>query len=265
MSNRDWGSPDRRWVEPNANWQAPHGPDASQPAGATGDKTESVPLPPKAPPTGEYQPLQTPADYQTQQSTGDYQAPQTGSFQAPPTYSYHSPRQAATNGYQTPYSSYNQQAYSPNYQTNGGSYNSGGPVYASFGKRVIGWLFDYFLPLTAINIFAAIPLFLVEDEDLGGLLSYVIQILLYMAWFFFLSYTSGETGKTPGRKIAKTKLVYVHTGQPIGVRKTFVRYVCHFADGAFCAIGWLFPLWTTERQTIADMVVKTVVVEDVQY
>jgi hypothetical protein len=33
-------------------------------------------------------------------------------------------------------------------------------------------------------------------------------------------------------------------------------------DGAICGIGWLFPLWDTKRQTIADKIVKSVVVVD---
>ena len=38
-----------------------------------------------------------------------------------------------------------------------------------------------------------------------------------------------------------------------------VRTIAHIIDSFICYIGWLFPLWDTQRQTIADKLVKTVV------
>ena len=41
----------------------------------------------------------------------------------------------------------------------------------------------------------------------------------------------------------------------------FVRNLCHIIDGAICYIGFLFPLWDAKRQTFADKILATVVVE----
>ncbi len=38
-----------------------------------------------------------------------------------------------------------------------------------------------------------------------------------------------------------------------------VRTIAHIVDSIICYIGWLFPLWDAQRQTLADKIVKTVV------
>jgi hypothetical protein len=40
----------------------------------------------------------------------------------------------------------------------------------------------------------------------------------------------------------------------------FVRDICHFVDAITCLVGFLFPLWDAQRQTLADKIVRTVVV-----
>jgi hypothetical protein len=40
----------------------------------------------------------------------------------------------------------------------------------------------------------------------------------------------------------------------------FVRDICHIIDSIICFVGYLFPLGDAKRQTIADKIVKTVVV-----
>ena len=56
------------------------------------------------------------------------------------------------------------------------------------------------------------------------------------------------------------RLVSEETGQPIGMLMAFVRDICHIVDSIICYIGYLFPLWDAKRQTIADKIVKTVVI-----
>ena len=58
----------------------------------------------------------------------------------------------------------------------------------------------------------------------------------------------------------KLRLVSEETGQPIGMLMAFVRDICHIIDSIICFIGYLFPLWDSKRQTIADKIVKTVVI-----
>ncbi len=133
--------------------------------------------------------------------------------------------------------------------------------FASFGKRVVGWLFDYLLPWLVVGIIAAIPPAIMKNSPSASTVSTVLLWGLPIVWFFVLSLLSGKSGATPGRKVAKTRLVDARTGQPIGVGKTFLRYICHFIDYVLCFVGWLFPLWDTKRQTLADKVLATCVIE----
>ncbi len=275
MSNNDWGRPDQSWGEPDAYWQRPnHTEDAStegQPGSGPTDSGNQPPPAPEAPHvppvTGPQQPSAT-GGYQAPSTAGGYQPPPTaGGYQAPSMYGYQAPpsggyQQPPTNGFQPPYSSYEQQVYSQTYSPYGGGYYASGPAYASFGKRAIGWLFDYMVPALAINLVLSVPAGLAGDSDLGNLIVIVMYAVMYLGWYYILSSMAGKTGKTPGRKLAKTKLVDADTGRPIGVGKAFLRYICHIADNLICYIGWLFPLWDAKRQTLADKIVSTVVIED---
>ena len=40
----------------------------------------------------------------------------------------------------------------------------------------------------------------------------------------------------------------------------FVCDICYFVDVIICYIGFLFLLWDVKRQTLADKIVRTVVV-----
>ena len=48
-------------------------------------------------------------------------------------------------------------------------------------------------------------------------------------------------------------------GQPIGAGLSFVRQIAHILDG-ICYIGYLWPLWDARKQTFADKIMGTVVV-----
>jgi len=70
----------------------------------------------------------------------------------------------------------------------------------------------------------------------------------------------GSTGQSVGKGVIGTKLIGEETGQPIGALMAFVRQLAHILDG-FCFIGYLWPLWDDKRQTFADKIMKTIVVE----
>ena len=57
------------------------------------------------------------------------------------------------------------------------------------------------------------------------------------------------------------KLVKAETGQPIGAGMAFVRQIAHILDGIPCYIGYLWPLWDDKRQTFADKVIGTYVID----
>ena len=77
----------------------------------------------------------------------------------------------------------------------------------------------------------------------------------YNRWF-----QAGKTGQSWGKKVLGIRLVGEQTGQPIDAGMAFVRDLTHFIDGIICYIGFLFPLWDAKKQTLADKIIKTLVV-----
>jgi uncharacterized RDD family membrane protein YckC len=129
------------------------------------------------------------------------------------------------------------------------SYHPGAhPPLASWGQRAIGALVDYGAPIVVSGI-------------VGLFNSWILTSLCGLAVLAWLVYNTfilgGQTGVTYGRRLAGTKLVSEATGQPVGPANAFARYLCHLLE---FAIGFLLPLWTPKKQTVADMITKTVVV-----
>jgi uncharacterized RDD family membrane protein YckC len=62
-------------------------------------------------------------------------------------------------------------------------------------------------------------------------------------------------------RVIGLKCVSITTGQTIGVGNAIVRAIAHFVDSIICYIGWLFPLWDSQKQTLADKIMSTVVVK----
>jgi len=134
--------------------------------------------------------------------------------------------------------------------------------YATWLQRVGGYLIDA-LCVAPFSILAAL-LGQSTDPTTGmpklnamywifGLLGLVVNA--YNRW-----YQAGKTGQSWGRKALGIRLVGEQTGQPIGPGMAFVRDLAHIVDSLICFIGYLFPLWDAKKQTLADKIVKTLVV-----
>jgi uncharacterized RDD family membrane protein YckC len=92
-----------------------------------------------------------------------------------------------------------------------------------------------------------------------GVTAFLLSVaigLAYIVWNY--GYRQGTTGSSIGKGIMKFKVVGEATGQPIGFGMSIVRQLAHIVDGIICYIGYLFPLWDSKRQTIADKIMKTV-------
>jgi uncharacterized RDD family membrane protein YckC len=95
----------------------------------------------------------------------------------------------------------------------------------------------------------------------GGSLSTLLS-LIGTAYGFYIRYMEGERGATPGKRLTGLKVVKLVDGQTLGGGMGIVRYIAHFVDAVICFIGFLFPLWDPQRQTLADKIVGTVVLRD---
>lgn len=162
----------------------------------------------------------------------------------------------------------------------GAAYGAPAPAgaYAHWGKRVGAYLIDGLLTSLAglplwigYGILAAsaktttLPDGTVTTSTSGGpvvallVLIGIVTSLAFFVWNTCLK--GGRTGYSIGKGVLGIKLISESTGQPIGAGMAFVRYLCHIIDGIPCYLGYLWPLWDRKRQTFADKIVKSVVID----
>jgi uncharacterized RDD family membrane protein YckC len=171
---------------------------------------------------------------------------------AEPGQPYGSPNQAygqAPTGYQPG-------PPSPTSQFPAGGYGSSQPPYASWLTRVGSYVIDALPAWVLLAIGAA----LVGHGGLGA----GIGIIFYLAALGWIGYNrwyrAGTTGQSLGKSTTGVRLINEQTGAPIGAGMAFLRDLAHFVDAIICYVGFLFPLWDSKRQTLADKIVGTVVV-----
>lgn len=129
-----------------------------------------------------------------------------------------------------------------------------GPL-ASWGKRLGGLLIDGligFAVALVIGVLAA-----VAHAGALSLLGDLINLGL-LIWF---GVQIGATGQSPGMRLIGLKCVHKDTGQVIGSGLGVVRWLATFLNTLICYVGWFFPLWDANKQTLADKVMSTVVCE----
>ncbi|MDQ2781400.1 MAG: RDD family protein [Actinomycetota bacterium] len=203
---------------------------------------------PPPPPPSDYgqsppPPPPPPSDY------GQSPPPPSGYGQAPPP-AYNDPNQpygGAAPAYTGPY----EQAPASSVGT-----------LAQWPQRALGWLIDfvvlyipgyilYFIGLPKADPVTGLPGSFGVAYYLGAL--YILAVAIYNRW-----YRGGTTGQTIGRGVAGVKVVRESDGQVLGMGMAFVRDLAHIVDSIICYVGWLFPLWDSKRQTIADKIMSTV-------
>jgi uncharacterized RDD family membrane protein YckC len=79
---------------------------------------------------------------------------------------------------------------------------------------------------------------------------------VYLVWNY--GYRQGTTGSSIGKSVLKFKVVSESTGQPLGFSLSVLRQIMHVVDAVPFYTGYLFPLWTAKRQTLADKIMATV-------
>ena len=93
--------------------------------------------------------------------------------------------------------------------------------------------------------------------NLFGLFAVAVMVALgYLVWNY--GYRQGTTGSSIGKSVLKFKVVSENTGQPMGFGSSLLRQITHVVDAVPFCVGYLFPLWTAKRQTLADKIMATV-------
>lgn len=204
-------------------------------------------------PYGQQQGYQQPQDYAQQQAQQGYGYPQQGQQ-----YPGYPPQQGYGAGAYNQYSPYGASPYAGNL--------------ASWGQRALGTLIDglimspgWILGLI-LEIATSTPL--TYDPNTGAVSggsnpAYVwFGGLVSLAIGIYLMNLQGNTGSTPGQRVAGVRLVREATGQPVGFGLAVGHYFAHIVDGMACYIGYLWPLWDEKSQTFADKMCGTLVVRN---
>ena len=156
--------------------------------------------------------------------------------------------------------------------------HGGGLAYAHWGKRVGAYLVDMLVAIPAyivIGIGVAVagagattttdPTTGVQTVSGGNGIGVVIAIIGYVLIFAILLWNTvfrqGRTGWSIGKQALGIRLVKEDSGEPMGAGLCFVRMIVHIVDGIPCYLGYLWPLWDAKKQTFADKIMSTVVVE----
>jgi uncharacterized RDD family membrane protein YckC len=103
----------------------------------------------------------------------------------------------------------------------------------------------------------------IDKPGVPRLIAVVAGVVSMVLFGYNRWYLAGRTGQSWGHKAFGVRLVGDGTGRPVGVGRAALRDVAHALDVAVCYLGYLLPLVVAKRQTIADMVCRTVVVRDV--
>ncbi|CAN5471897.1 hypothetical protein BH18ACT1_BH18ACT1_14450 [soil metagenome] len=117
---------------------------------------------------------------------------------------------------------------------------------------------DYIAPFLAVFIVGTIFGIL---SDVLGLIVFLLGYIAAFAFAIYTSYLGGQTGQSIGKQQVGLRLVRESDGQPIGGGLGIGRYFLHIIDG-FCFIGYLCPLWDEKKQTFADKILTTVVLDE---
>ncbi|RKS84252.1 putative RDD family membrane protein YckC [Motilibacter peucedani] len=150
---------------------------------------------------------------------------------------------------------YGQPAYGQQYGQPAGY---GTPPYANWGQRAGAFVVDFLVGFVPFVVLVAVGTAI--GHGVGGLLVFVAWLgyVAYGIWNFV--FQQGTTGQTVGKRMLGIKLVREQDGAVVGPLMSFVRQIAHFVDSVICYIGFLFPLWDSKRQTLADKIMQTLVI-----
>jgi uncharacterized RDD family membrane protein YckC len=146
--------------------------------------------------------------------------------------------------------------------------------YASWDTRVRARLIDQFPTYLGLIICGASYLILIVqlarsdstvDFEGGVAVAMIIGLGVLLAGIGWTAYNrwiiAGRTGQSLGKRATKIRLIGEETNAPIGAMNAFIRDLVHILD-ALTLVGYLWPLWHDRKQTFADQVMRTVVVNE---
>jgi uncharacterized RDD family membrane protein YckC len=146
--------------------------------------------------------------------------------------------------------------------------------YAEWGTRVRARLIDQGPTYLGVIVFLVgyailIGELVVSDVSTvdieGAAVAMIIGLGVMIASLGWVTYnrwiTGGRTGQSLGKRVTKIRLIGEETNAPIGAKNACIRDLVHILD-ALTIVGYLWPLWHEKRQTFADQIMKTIVINE---
>jgi uncharacterized RDD family membrane protein YckC len=144
--------------------------------------------------------------------------------------------------------------------------------YASWTKRVRARLLDQFPIYLGLVIFCAGYVVLIiqlasssepHPHVAAPAVVMIIGMGVMLAGLGWTAYNrwmiAGRTGQSLGKRSTKIILLGEETYAPIGARNAFIRDLVHILD-ALTVVGYLWPRWDEKKQTLADQIMRTIVI-----
>jgi uncharacterized RDD family membrane protein YckC len=150
-----------------------------------------------------------------------------------------------------------------------GTHPPTGATYASWGRRLGGWLIDWVI-LAAVGAIIAVPAHgWYSTTDFAGNSSFhirpwFISIQLVIILVYGTVLCGSRRGQTVGMMAVGVRAVDMGAGGPIGYGRALWRAFFEQIMYVFFVIPWivdmLWPLWDNRNQTLHDKVSNTAVV-----
>jgi uncharacterized RDD family membrane protein YckC len=124
-----------------------------------------------------------------------------------------------------------------------------GPPLAEWPQRAIASLID--------GVIVLVPYYILLSME-ATLLALGVSTGLNV----YFQYLHSQNGQTPGKKVMKIRLLREADGRPMGFASAIGRSILHIVDVLPCGVGFLWPIWDDKKQTFADKIMATVVIQD---
>ncbi|MCH8065958.1 MAG: RDD family protein [Chloroflexi bacterium] len=123
-----------------------------------------------------------------------------------------------------------------------------GVEYASFGRRLAGYLIDVGI-LLVIDVISVFIIATVWSNLFSIVISFGYVVLL------------NANGGTLGKRMLDMRLQNRETGENIGIGMAVIRYFVALVSGLAILIGYLWSIWDPNKQTWHDKAAGSVVVK----
>jgi len=140
---------------------------------------------------------------------------------------------------------------------------------AGIGSRFIAILVDYLIWGSAFFVLFLLALIIIPALSIFGRISanwaigIALLIVFVMHWGYFALFEVFGNGRTPGKRVAKIRVIH-QSGRGINFVEALARNLVRYVDSlpSFYAVGIVVIFLSRRNQRLGDMVAGTLVVRD---